>query len=188
LAFTPAATTPPSRAWSGFGRGQINLRFSGTPHDRTRLLLGRKLPAVNVFGAQFYIMEQLGFRKIVDTTFMMSFLLSANADQHDTERYFRALRRAQQEIDLEPGPYKHYYARELPADLLELVDVRRFGPGERIVFEPYTKSGRRICRSSVRPSRSMSSTTAPGVACATQVRDSEHSSPTRMEWRAGRFT
>jgi NitT/TauT family transport system substrate-binding protein len=121
------------------GRGQINLRFSGTPHDRTRLLLGRKLPAVNVFGAQFYIMEQLGFRKIVDTTFMMSFLLSANADQHDSERYFRALRRAQQEIDLEPGPFKHYYARELPADLLELVDVRRFGPGERIVFEPYTR-------------------------------------------------
>jgi NitT/TauT family transport system substrate-binding protein len=84
-------------------------------------------------------MEQLGFRKIVDTTFMMSFLLSATADQLDTERYFRALRRAQQEIDLEPEPYKHYYARELPADLLELVDVRRFGPGERIVFEPYTR-------------------------------------------------
>jgi NitT/TauT family transport system substrate-binding protein len=120
-------------------RGQITLRFSGTPHDRTRLLLGRKLPAVNVFGAQFYIMEQLGFRKIVDTTFMMSFLLSANADQQDTERYFRALRRAQQEIDLEPEPYKHYYARELPADLLDLVDVRRFGPGERIVFESYTR-------------------------------------------------
>jgi NitT/TauT family transport system substrate-binding protein len=120
-------------------RGQITLRFSGTPHDRTRLLIGRKLPAVNVFGAQFYIMEQLGFRKIVDTTFMMSFLLSANADQQDSERYFRALRRAQQEIDLEPEPYKHYYARELPADLLDLVDVRRFGPGERIVFESYTR-------------------------------------------------
>jgi NitT/TauT family transport system substrate-binding protein len=120
-------------------RGQITLRFSGTPHDRTRLLLGRKLPAVNVFGAQFYIMEQLGFRKIVDTTFMMSFLLSANADQQDSERYFRALRRAQQEIDLEPEPYKHYYARELPADLLDVVDVRRFGPGERIVFESYTR-------------------------------------------------
>jgi len=120
-------------------RGQINLRFSGTPHDRTRLLLGRKLPAVNVFGAQFYIMEQLGFRKIVDTTFMMGFLLSAEADLQDTDRYFRALRRAQQEIDLEPEPYKHYYARELPSDLAALVDVRRFGPGERIVFEPYTR-------------------------------------------------
>jgi NitT/TauT family transport system substrate-binding protein len=120
-------------------RDQINLRFSGTPHDRTRLLLARKLPAVNVFGAQFYIMEQLGFRKIVDTTFMMGFLLSSSSDLEDTERYFRALRRAQAEIDLEPEPYKHYYARELPTDLAALVDVRRFGPGERIVFEPYTR-------------------------------------------------
>ena len=120
-------------------RDQIKLRFSGTPHDRTRLLLAGTIPAVNVFGAQFYIAEQLGFRKIVDTTFMMGFLLSPAADMTDTERYFRALRRAQQEIDLEPEPYKHYYARELPADLAALVDVQRFGPGERIVFEPYTR-------------------------------------------------
>src|SRR5947209_1630296 len=120
-------------------RTQINLHFSGTPHDRTRQLLARKVAAANVFGAQFYIAEQLGFRKIVDTTFMMGFLLSADADLEDTDRYFRGLRRAQQEIDIEPEPYKHYYARELPADLLELVDVRRFGPGERIVFEPYTR-------------------------------------------------
>jgi hypothetical protein len=120
-------------------RDQINLRFSGTPHDRTRLLIDRRVPAVNVFGAQFYIAEQLGFRKIVDTTFMMGFLLSPTADLEDSERYFRALRRAQAEIDLEPERYKHYYTRELPADLLKLVDVRRFGPGERIVFEPYTR-------------------------------------------------
>jgi NitT/TauT family transport system substrate-binding protein len=120
-------------------RDQIKLRFSGTPHDRTRLLLGGKIPAANIFGAQFYIAEQLGFRKIVDTTFMMGFLLSATADMEDTEKYFNALRRAQREIDLEPEPYKHYYSRELPEDLLALVDVRRFGPGERIVFEPYTR-------------------------------------------------
>jgi hypothetical protein len=48
-------------------------------------------------------MEQLGFRKIVDTTFRMGFLLAADVDLQDSERYFQALRRAQQEIDLEPG-------------------------------------------------------------------------------------
>jgi hypothetical protein len=46
-------------------------------------------------GAQFYIADQLGFRKIVDATFMMGFLLSPIADLDDTERYFRALRRTQ---------------------------------------------------------------------------------------------
>ena len=120
-------------------RDQINLRFVGTPHDRTRLLLGRKIPAVNIFGAQFYIAEQLGFRKIVDTTFMMGFLLSSDADTADTDKYFRGLRRAQQEIDLQPERYKHFFSRELPDDLLRQVDVRRFGSGERIVFEPYTR-------------------------------------------------
>jgi NitT/TauT family transport system substrate-binding protein len=120
-------------------REQITLKFVGTPHDRVRLLLGRTIPAVNVFGAQYYIVEQQGFRKIVDSTFMMGFLLSSDADMDDTDKYFRALRRAQREIDLEPEPYKHYYLRELPEDLKAVVDVRRFGPGERIVFEPYTR-------------------------------------------------
>jgi NitT/TauT family transport system substrate-binding protein len=70
---------------------------------------------------------------------MMGFLLSADADMEDTNKYFRALGRAQQELDIEPEPYKHYYERELPADVASQVDVRRFGPGERIVFEPYTR-------------------------------------------------
>jgi NitT/TauT family transport system substrate-binding protein len=120
-------------------RDEIKLRFAGTPHDRTRQLLAGQVPAANLFGAQFYIAEQLGFRKLVDTTFMMGFLLSADADLEDTDKYFRALRRAQQEIDIQPEPYKQYYARELPADVASRVDVRRFGPGERIVFEPYTR-------------------------------------------------
>jgi NitT/TauT family transport system substrate-binding protein len=120
-------------------RDQIKLRFAGTPHDRTRQLIARAVPAANLFGAQFYIAEQLGFRKLVDSTFMMGFLLSSQADLEDTEKYFRALRRAQRELDVEPEPYKHYFARELPPDLATLVDVRRFGPGERIVFEPYTR-------------------------------------------------
>ena len=35
--------------------------------------------------------------------------------------------------------YTQYYANELPERHRELVDVRRFGPGERFVFEPYTQ-------------------------------------------------
>ena len=95
--------------------------------------------AANVFGAQYYLLEQLGYRKLVDTTFVMGFLISHTADPEDVRRYFRALERAQRDIDLEPDRYKQYWLRELPEDLAEVVDVRRFGPGERIVFEPYTK-------------------------------------------------
>ena len=120
-------------------REQIEVAFSGLPNDRVRLLLGGEVPAANVFGFQYYTLEQLGYRKLIDTTFVMGFLVSEDADREDLERYFRALRRAQRDIDLEPERYKRYWLREMPEDLAELVDVRRFGPGERIVFEPYTR-------------------------------------------------
>ena len=120
-------------------RSDIALSFSGLPYDRVRLLMRREVPAVNVFGAQYYILEQLGYRKLVDTTFVMGFLVPESADLEDTKRYFRALEKAQRDIDLEQERYKKYWLKEMPEDIAELVDVRRFGPGERIVFEPYTK-------------------------------------------------
>ncbi len=120
-------------------RNQIELAFVGRPFDRVTLMRERRIEAANVFGAQYYLLEQAGFRKLVDTTFMIGFLVSEDVATEDLERYFRAMRHAQREIDLEPDRYKHFWARELPDDLRSGVDVRRFGPGERIVFEPYTR-------------------------------------------------
>ena len=117
----------------------IALHFGGRPYDRARLLLDNGVPAANVWGAAYYLLEQRGFRKIADTTFVMGFLVSPEAKRKDVDRYFRALLRAQQEIDLQPERYKHYWLREMPPDLQELADVRRFGPGERIVPQPYTR-------------------------------------------------
>ena len=99
----------------------------------------RRIEAANVFGAQYYLLELAGFRKLVDTTFIMGFLVRDDVDRADLEAYFRAMRRAQAEIDLEGERYKPLWLREIPDDLLELADVRRFGAGERIVFEPYTR-------------------------------------------------
>jgi len=120
-------------------RPQIELSFVGLPYDRVRLMLERRVPAANVFGAQYYVLEQHGFRKLVDTTFMMGFLVNEETSADDVAKYFTALRRAQGDIDLEPDRYKHYWLREMPEDIQALVDVRRFGPGERIVSEPYTR-------------------------------------------------
>jgi NitT/TauT family transport system substrate-binding protein len=85
------------------------------------------------------VLEQQGFRKLVDTTFIMGFLVGEATETDDLERFFPAMRRAQRAIDLDADRYKHHRLRELPEDLREGVDVRRFGPGERIVFEPYTR-------------------------------------------------
>ena len=120
-------------------RDQIKLAFVGRPFDRVRLMRERSIEAANVFGAQYYLLELAGFRKLVDTTFIMGFLVSDAVDRGELEAYFRAMRRAQREIDLEAERYKPLWLREVPEDLLELADVRRFGTGERIVFEPYTR-------------------------------------------------
>jgi hypothetical protein len=66
-------------------------------------------------------------------------MLSADAEPRDVHKYFRALRRAQRDIDQRPELYTRYYLKEFPARFREQADVRRWGPGERIVFEPYTK-------------------------------------------------
>lgn len=121
-------------------REQIKLHFGGLLLDRLALLVDWQVPAASLFGAPFYVAEQLGFKKIVDTTFVIGHLVSEGADLDDVQRYFQALRRAQHDIDLEPEAYKNYFLRELPERYHGSIDLRRFGPGERIVFEPYPRA------------------------------------------------
>jgi NitT/TauT family transport system substrate-binding protein len=120
-------------------RSQIKVSFSGLPNDRVHLLMKGAVPAASVFGAQYYILEQLGYRKLTDITFMMGSIVPSDVDTESVQKYFRGLRKAQRDLDLEQEKYKKYYLREMPDELASMVDVRRFGPGERIVFEPYTK-------------------------------------------------
>jgi NitT/TauT family transport system substrate-binding protein len=121
------------------GPSDVKLDFIGMPQDRLAALLDRKVGAANVFGVQLYVLQQQGFRTVVDTTFMIGFLFSNDADIADVEHYFHAFQRAQRDIDLEPERYKHYLLKGIPEKFRPLVDVHRFGPGERIVFEPYTR-------------------------------------------------
>lgn len=118
---------------------QIELKFGGSPSDRVDQLLQGLAPAATLFGMQYYIMEQLGYRKILDATFMIAAMIPPGVDLEDVRKYYRALRRAQTDIDFMYQAYTHFYLNELPERHRELVDVRRFGPGERIVFEPYTR-------------------------------------------------
>jgi len=121
-------------------REQINLSFNdGMLFKRMELLLAGRLPAVSLFSGPYYFAEQLGFRKIIDTTFMISTMITGSPDPGDIEKYIRALRRAQRDIDLRPDLYTHYYKREFPVRYHDRMDTRRWGPGERLVFEPYTQ-------------------------------------------------
>jgi hypothetical protein len=118
---------------------EIKLAFGGSPADRVDQLLDGSASAATVFGPQYYLVEQLGFRKIVDATFMIAAMVPRQVEIAAVRQYFAALRRAQADIDMSHQPYTRYYANELPERHRMLADVRRFGPGERFVFEPYTQ-------------------------------------------------
>ena len=118
---------------------QIALQFVGGPRDRMQLALDRRVEAANVFGAPGYILEQQGFRKIMDTSFMIGFLVNGDATNDQLWAYFNALQRAQREIDVAKEQYQHYFLKELPLRYHAIFDPRKAGIGERIVFEPYTR-------------------------------------------------
>jgi ABC-type nitrate/sulfonate/bicarbonate transport system substrate-binding protein len=119
---------------------KINLSFvEGMLFNRMEMLIESKIPACALFSGPYYFAEQLGFRKIIDTTFMINTMLTAGPDPQDVAKFFRALKRAQRDIDLRPDRYTHYYKNEFPKRFHRLMDTRRWGPGERIVFEKYTK-------------------------------------------------
>lgn len=118
----------------------IALKFVGTSWSRVDAAVAGKIPAVNVWGPQLYLMEQYGFRRIVSTTFMMGYMFPSDSNPEDVDRYMRALIRAQADIDATPEAFKHYYLNEIPDRYQDKVDVRRFGAGERVVPQPYTKA------------------------------------------------
>jgi len=119
---------------------QINLSFGeGMLFGRMEAFLDGTAPACTLFSGPYYFAEQLGFRKIIDNTFMISTMINGDPDPEDIAKFFRALRRAQRDIDVRPELYTHYYKAEFPERFHARMDTRAWGPGERIVFEPYSK-------------------------------------------------
>jgi hypothetical protein len=121
-------------------REQIKLKFVGSVWARVDVGIGRDTAATSVWGLTYQVLEQLGFRKIVDTTFMIGFMFPAGVDPADVAKYMNGMKRAQMDLDVEPEKYKHYYLNEIPERYRSKVDVRRFSSGERIVFLQYNEA------------------------------------------------
>ena len=118
----------------------IKLSFAdGILFSRLEKLIDRQVPAAALFSGPYYFLEQLGFRKMIDTTFMMATMITGDPDREDLRKYFPRCGWAQRDIDLRPELYTKHYRNEFPKRFLSQMDTRRWGPGERIVFEPYTK-------------------------------------------------
>ena len=148
-----------------------HLPGSAQQSASTRCSSGRSPPAA-VWGVPLYIAEAFGFRKVIDATFMIGFLVSGTgAAKADVDKYLAALRRAQMDIDMHPEQHKHYHLRSVPEKYRDLVDVRSFGTGERIVFLPYTREA--FTEDAAVDRGRTSSSTVPPHSSAT----------TRLPWR-----
>ena len=56
---------------------EINLSFAdGLLFRRMELLIDRQVPAASLFSGPYYFLEQLGFRKVIDSTFMMASMIT----------------------------------------------------------------------------------------------------------------
>ncbi len=121
-------------------RAEINLSFGdGMLFKRLDALLEGKSQASTLFSGPYYLAEEMGYRKVIDTTFMIASMVTGTPEPEDLKRFYNALKRAQRDIDLRPEKYTHYYRNEFPDRYHALMDTRRGGPGERLVFEPYTQ-------------------------------------------------
>ena len=118
----------------------IHLSFNdGLLWARMEKLIDGEVPAASLFSGTYYFLAQLGFKKIAETTFMMAGMITGDIDADTVAKYYAALKKAQFDIDLRPELYVHYYKEEFPERFHEMMDLRYFGPGERIVFESYSQ-------------------------------------------------
>ena len=118
---------------------QIKLRFGGGIWARVDIGVNRDLPAVSVWGLSFQVLENMGYRKVLDVSFMNAFMFPHSADPADVQKYMNGMKRAQMELDMAPEKYRRFYLNEIPDRYKSKVDVRLFSTGERIVFLPYTE-------------------------------------------------
>ena len=76
-ATTPAATSRPCRPSRRASPDEVKLDLPGPAERAARRVLDRQVPAATTWGVQLYIAEAIGFRKVLDTTFMIAFLVNS---------------------------------------------------------------------------------------------------------------
>lgn len=64
---------------------QIKLAFIGAPMKRLDAIFDGDAEAVTVWGLSFQILEQLGFRRVADATFAITFMFPRDTDPADVE-------------------------------------------------------------------------------------------------------
>jgi hypothetical protein len=119
-------------------RDQIVIHNHGGPGRRLLGLLAGELEAATLLDPEIPIAEMRGLRKLALGEFKTLFWVHERFELGVLAAYFRALRRADDELRAHPGRHLHLWARNVPPELHGDYDYGTFGPGELLFFEPYT--------------------------------------------------
>jgi hypothetical protein len=120
-------------------REHISLTHTGGPGTRLVALLNGEIEAANLLDPEIAIAESKGLRKLAQGEFRMTFWVASDIEPDVLNRYFRALRKADEALLKQPEKYLHLWEHNVPPALAGDYDYTTFGLGERFVFEPYSE-------------------------------------------------
>lgn len=120
-------------------RDQIVIRNFGGPGRRLQGLLNGEIEAATLLDPEIPIAEARGLRKLAMGEFKTLFWVSQSLEPEVLRGYFRALKRADEELRAHPAAHMRLWARNVPPDLRGDWDYTTFGLGELLFFEPYSR-------------------------------------------------
>lgn len=121
-------------------RERIAIRNFGGPGRRLQGLLAGEIEAATLLDPEIPIAEARGLRCLAHGEFKTLFWVHEGLAPGVLEAYFRALRRADDELRAHPSRYLRLWAKNIPPELAGDWDYDTFGLGELLFFEPYTRA------------------------------------------------
>jgi NitT/TauT family transport system substrate-binding protein len=108
---------------------------------RLKALLDGEVEAASLLPPQIAMAEELGLRKIIEDEFHTLWWVPANAKPETVRGYLRALDRAEAALRADLPKYLHLWKIAVPAEFADREwDYRRFGRGERFVYQAIPQS------------------------------------------------
>jgi ABC-type nitrate/sulfonate/bicarbonate transport system substrate-binding protein len=118
-------------------KDHIKVEHTGGPGRRLAALLDGDADVATLLDPEIPIAEEKGLRRLAQGEFRTLFWVSATIDPETLGRYFRVLRRANEDLHEAPERYLHLWERNVPPELEGAYDYLKFGLGELLFFEPF---------------------------------------------------
>ena len=120
---------------------QIKTMNVGGFGARLQALLDGEVDATSLLDPQISMAEQLGLRCVITNTFKTLWVVPANADRALMDAYFRALQRAETDLDRDPASCLPLWRNSIPREFAACDwDYSTFDVGERFVHQPLARA------------------------------------------------